>query len=350
MKKMVILLATVVIFSICFLGFKLTPKAAVIFDDETFEEEVEEASEVAEEIAEETSEEASTDEPEIEIFIDVEDPTIEEESDVPAEENKKGLIPENETPESVEEQEETKAKGLIPEETAGEVKGSPIIPVEGQDTVEVKHEGVKPMDVNKTEDGRTAFCVEEEENHPSYNGTEYVEVENAEDIHKYDHIVVGYQEAINRGENKTLCDRAAQAAIWDLNGSQDDQEALLADSHEGQEKDDVIRLYNEFKNHEAVDHSKWNVKYTTLAPTETSEFGNYQNLICFEATEIKEDKPENPPKKEEEKKPEETPEFYPLEEDVPETGDSHLPVAPFAAVGLLSAIAIVGVTCKRNAR
>jgi len=350
MKKLVVVAAlTIGIFGAIFTGSKMTSHAAVIFDDEAFEEEYEEASEVAEETVEETSEEASTDEPEIEIFIDVEDPTIEEESDVPAEENKKGLIPENETPESVEEQEETKAKGLIPEETAGEVKGS-VVPVSDNEVVEVKHEGVKPMDTNTTEDGKTAFCIEEQEQHPDYSGTDYVVVDNTADVNKYDHIVVGYTEAVNRGENKTLCDRAAQAAIWDLNGSQDDQEALLADSHEGQEKDDVIRLYNEFKNHEAVDHSKWKINYTTLAPVETSEFGNYQNLICFEATEIKEDKPENPPKKEEEKKPEETPEFYPLEEDVPETGDSHLPVAPFAAIGLLSAIAIVGVTCKRNAR
>jgi hypothetical protein len=349
MKKMVILVVTAVIFGVCFFGFKLTPKAAVIFDDETFEEEVEEASEVAEEIAEETVEE-TVEEPEIEVFIDIEDPEIEEEPEVPTqEENKKGLIPENETPETVEEQEETKAKGLIPEETAGEVKGSVVVPVDGQDTVEARHDGVKPMDTNTTADGKTAFCIEEQEQHPDYSGTDYVIVDNAEDVNKYDHIVVGYTEAVNRGENKTLCDRAAQAAIWDLNGSQDDQETLLSDSHEGQEKEDVLRLYNEFKNHEAVDHSKWKITYTTLAPTETSEFGNYQNLITFEAVEIKEDKPEIPEKKVPEQ-PEETPEFYPLDEEVPETGDSHLPVAPFAAVGLLSAIAIVGYACRKNAR
>ena len=282
MKRLVVIMIAVlaILGVIKMTSFKSYAKVPFVVEEITIEEE---SSEISEEVESEIASEIIEDNEEDIIVEETSEDVIEEEAseeitseeevivdldeEISEEENKKGLIPDVPSDED-----NKQAKGYLPteEEEKGEVKAD-------ISTIKVEHTGDKPNSINKTDDGRDAWCAEEENFHP--NDTEYIEDKEAElDCHKYDNAVVEYTISIQEGVDKTMADEALQSAIWSINGSETDHEAILRDNH-GQEG---VDLYNRYRT--AALHEGWTVNYRVLKPIEEHKHGDYQILITFEAT------------------------------------------------------------------
>ena len=151
-----------------------------------------------------------------------------------------------------------------------------------------------------------------------------------------------YTISIQEGVDKTMADEALQSAIWSINGSETDHEAILRDNH-GQEG---VDLYNRYRT--AALHEGWTVNYRVLKPIEEHKHGDYQILITFEATKEPEQEiipptpqPPVPPQPEPEVDTEITP-------AVPETGDGNF--NPMWMISILGVMAVVaGVATKKRA-
>jgi hypothetical protein len=339
------LLIVVIAFLAVFCAIKMTTiksfaKVPFVVEEETVAEEASEVSEEIEEeiaseiikdneediIIEETSEEEISEEETSEEEISEEEVIVDLDEEISEEENKKGLLP------VPEEEDNKEAKGYIP--TSEEVKSDVA-------KIVVDHAGDKPNSANTTDEGKTAFCIEEENFHPDH--TDYIEDQEAEiDCSKYDNAVVEYTISLQEGVDKTMADEALQSALWSINGSETDHEAVLRDNH-GQAG---VDLYNRYKN--AALHEGWSVAYRVLKPVEEHRHGDYQVLITFEATKEPEQEiipptpqPPVPPQPEPEVDTEITP-------AVPETGDGNFnPMWMISILGVMAVVAGVATSKKR---